>query len=178
MRLAAYLIGAVAALSVVTPALVTPAAGAIRISGDPGGQIGTYVAKYMQIRQSGENVIIDGPCISACTIILGLVPANRVCVTPRAVFGFHAAWRHDGSGNIVTSNGGTRLLWDIYPARVRTLLTRKGGLSRKMVMVRGRELASLYSPCRSDFEVAKRGNPRAPSVVNVPPSTDSAREYR
>lgn len=173
MRLVAFLAGAVAALSI-----ASPASSAMRISGDPGGQIGAYVARYMQVRESGQSVIIDGPCISACTIILGLVPASRVCVTPRAMLGFHAAWRHDNDGNVVTSVGGTRLLWDIYPQHVRALLTRKGGLTRKMLVVRGRELASLYAPCRSKLEVAGE-RARTPSTVNIRRTTDSvARQER
>ena len=39
---------------------------------------------------SGEKVIIDGPCLSACTLVLSTVPSNRICVTKRAVLGFHA----------------------------------------------------------------------------------------
>ena len=64
---------------------------AIRIADDRGGQIGTYVAKYQGLRTSGETVIIDGLCASACTIVLGAVPHDRICVTSHANLGFHAA---------------------------------------------------------------------------------------
>jgi hypothetical protein len=37
-------------------------------------------------------VAIDGTCASACTLLLGVIPHNRICVTPRAVLAFHAAW--------------------------------------------------------------------------------------
>jgi hypothetical protein len=37
-------------------------------------------------------VIIDGFCASACTIVLGTVPHDKICVTFRAKLGFHAAW--------------------------------------------------------------------------------------
>ncbi len=55
---------------------------AIRIAQDAGGRIETYVGKYQGVRSSGERVIIDGSCVSACTIVLGTVPHDRICVTP------------------------------------------------------------------------------------------------
>ncbi|MDU6747840.1 MAG: hypothetical protein E6447_08990, partial [Bradyrhizobium sp.] len=46
----------------------------VRIADDRGGRIGTYVDKYQGLRSSGEYVIIDGLCASACTIVLGAIP--------------------------------------------------------------------------------------------------------
>ena len=56
----------------------------VRIADDRGGRIGTYVDKYQGLRSSGETVIIDGLCASACTIVLGAVPHDRICVTSAA----------------------------------------------------------------------------------------------
>ena len=39
-------------------------------------RIGTYVDKYQGLRTSGETVIIDGLCASACTIVLGAFPTT------------------------------------------------------------------------------------------------------
>jgi hypothetical protein len=39
------------------------------------------------------SIIIDGACLSACTLAIGLLPRGQVCATPKAVLGFHAAWR-------------------------------------------------------------------------------------
>ena len=50
----------------------------VRIADDRGGLIGTYVDKYQSLRTSGETVIIDGLCASACTIVLGAVPHDRI----------------------------------------------------------------------------------------------------
>ena len=47
-----------------------------------------YLRTFAQIRQSGERVIIDGPCLSACTLVLSTIPKKRICVTSRAVLGF------------------------------------------------------------------------------------------
>ena len=55
-----------------------------RIRMDYGGFLDQYKLKYAAIRDSGKRVIIDGVCNSACTLVLGIVPLNRICVTPRA----------------------------------------------------------------------------------------------
>ena len=66
--------------------LVTPSARAdFRILSSPGGLVSDYLAAFARVRQSGERVVIDGPCLSACTLVLSTIPRNRICVTPRAV---------------------------------------------------------------------------------------------
>ena len=83
------------------------------ISEDRGGQIGHYLQAFATLRSSGERVVIDGNCLSACTLVLGLVPRERICATRRARLGFHAAWMPDASGRPVTSPMGTQALWNI-----------------------------------------------------------------
>jgi hypothetical protein len=68
-----------------------PATATVRIADDTGGQIGPYLAKYRALRASGERVEIDGTCASACTMLLGIIPRNRICITPRASLLFHRA---------------------------------------------------------------------------------------
>ena len=72
--------------------LATPAFADYRITRDVGGRIDLYKIRYAKLRDSGERVIIDGICNSACTLVLGIVPHNRICVTPRAQLGFHQAY--------------------------------------------------------------------------------------
>ena len=91
----------------------------MRISDDVGGRIGAYVDQYSDVRNSGERVVIDGACLSACTLVLGIVPRNRICVTRRAMLGFHAAWMPGANGKPVPSAVGTQALWDLYPQNVR-----------------------------------------------------------
>jgi hypothetical protein len=141
MRIAALILGAALAAS-----LAAPVSAAVRIKADPGGQIGPYLEALEDLRKSGENVIIDGPCLSACTMVLGVIPRERICVTTRARLGFHAAW-HPGENGPVTSRAATKLLMDIYPEHVRTWINRKGGLSRRMITLTGRELAAMYPTC-------------------------------
>jgi hypothetical protein len=142
MRFGALLLGAALAASV-----VTSASSAVRIRGDAGGQIGPYLEKMAALRGSGERVIIDGPCLSACTMVLGAIPRNRICVTPRARLGFHAAWRPGDNGRPVASPQATQLLMDMYPEHVRSWIARRGGLSPRMMFLSGRELAAMYQTC-------------------------------
>src|SRR5438445_8956529 len=123
MRLVALVFGAaLAALSMST----SSASATVRIVSDAGGQIGPYLENLVALRSSGERVIIDGPCLSACTMVLGVIPRERICVTQRARLGFHAAWTPDGNGRPVTSAVATKLLMDIYPQDVRGWLAKQG----------------------------------------------------
>jgi hypothetical protein len=150
-------------IAALTSALtISPASATIRIAGDAGGQIGAYLQRHDAMRQSGERVVIDGPCFSACTMVLGAIPRNRICVTARALLGFHAAYDLDQSGNQVTSRGGTALLMDQYPRQVRNWIARRGGLSRQMMFLSGRGLASMYASCDSS---AGENQPDASPVV-------------
>lgn len=136
-----------ALLAVVSFAFSADANAAMRISNDKGGQIGPYLDAFASLRDSGQRVIIDGPCLSACTLVLGVVPRDRICVTRRAQLGFHAAWNPGSDGRPVRSQAGTQALWSLYPGHVRTWLKKRGGLKTKMVYLSGSELASMYRPC-------------------------------
>src|SRR5215467_4917156 len=142
MRIRGLIFGAVIAALGVTSASAT-----MRISEDRGGQIGQYLQAFTSLRSSGESVVVDGNCLSACTLVLGLVPHDRVCATQRARFGFHAAWMPDRDGRPVTSPLGTQALWNIYPASVRRWINRHGGLSRKMIYLQGSQLNGIVATC-------------------------------
>ena len=58
---------------------------------DPGGVVGTYEMWWKRIAESGDKVVIDGECVSACTYVMNLVPNDRVCMTERGSFGIHQA---------------------------------------------------------------------------------------
>jgi hypothetical protein len=126
---------------------MSPAAAELRIQGSAGGVIGDYLRLFVLAKQLGHNVVIDGPCLSACTLVLSVMPRNRICVTPRAVLGFHAAWTPSEEGQALTHPGATRLMLATYPQAVREWIKRRGGLSRQTILLRGRELAAMYRSC-------------------------------
>ena len=122
----------------------------VRIANDRGGQIGRYVDRYHQLRASGQTIVIDGLCASSCTIVLGAIPREKICVTRNANLGFHAAWDFGGDGRAITNPGATRMLYSMYPSRVQHWITNRGGLSPRMIFLRGRQLEAMYRPCYLD----------------------------
>jgi hypothetical protein len=120
----------------------------MRIRMDAGGRIDIYLNRYAAVRKSGQRVIVDGPCLSACTVLLGTIPKDHICVTRRASFGFHAAWVPAGRGRQAPSALGDRMLWANYPEPVREWIKRHGGLTKHIIYLRGRELTALYPTCR------------------------------
>ncbi|RTL52598.1 MAG: hypothetical protein EKK40_07540 [Bradyrhizobiaceae bacterium] len=124
----------------------------VRISDDRGGRIGTYVDKYQGLKTSGETVIIDGLCASACTIVLGAVPHDKICVTSRASLGFHAAWDPGAGGRPVTNAEATHMLYDMYPTNIRRWIRQRGGLTPHMIFLRGPQLMAMYKPCYLDAQ--------------------------
>jgi hypothetical protein len=125
------------------------AAADVRIVGDPGGEVSSYIEKFQQMRASGERVVIDGPCLSACTLLTGIVPRDHVCVTSRAVLGFHAAsYYDDASRSLVPTREGSRLVMRFYPPEIRSWIDRHGGLRPQLIALRGRELAGFYRTCQ------------------------------
>jgi hypothetical protein len=121
----------------------------VRIVSDPGGEVASYVQKFRQIRDSGQRVVIDGPCLSACTLLTGIVPRDRVCITRRAALGFHAAsYYDDASRTLVPTRHGSELVMRLYPPEIRSWINRHGGLRPQLIMLRGRELSDLYPTCQ------------------------------
>jgi hypothetical protein len=136
-------------LAAILGALALPAAQAeVRILASPGGQVGPFLDLFEQVRESGERVVIDGPCLSACTLVLSMVPNNRICVTRRAVLGFHAARSVDRRGRMYAEPEASELVLEAYPAPVRGWIRNRGGLSSRLLLLRGRELAAIYPSCR------------------------------
>lgn len=126
----------------------------VRIADDRGGRIGTYVDRYQGLRSSGEMVMIDGLCASACTIVLGAVPHDKICVTSRANLGFHAAWDMGSNGRAITNPEATHMLYTMYPAEIRRWIAKRGGLTRQMIFLRGKQLMSMYRPCYMDAQAS------------------------
>ena len=120
----------------------------VRILASPGGQIGPYLRLFSAMQESGERVVIDGPCLSACTLVLMTLPRQRICVTPRAILGFHAATSRDFYGRRVYEPEASDVVLAAYPGPVRQWIIRHGGLSSRLLLLRGRELATMYPRCR------------------------------
>ena len=138
----------VAGLALAATTILMPARAEIRILASPGGQVGPFLDLFDKVRATGERVVIDGPCMSACTLVLSIVPNERICVTRRAVLGFHAARSIDRRGRTYAEPEASELVLQTYPAPVRDWISRHGGLTSHLLLLRGRELKAIYRSCR------------------------------
>jgi hypothetical protein len=145
-----FLIGALALAPITSHAQDVTGSARLEVSGDvwitydPGGEIAQHVSSFAALERSGARVVIDGLCESACTLILGIIPSNRLCVTPRARFGFHAAWRlDDDRGQIINSSDSTKFLIDTYSEPLRNWIEKNGGLTSRMIYLTGNGLFAI-----------------------------------
>jgi hypothetical protein len=141
----------------------------VRIADDRGGRIGTYVDRYQGLRTSGEYVIIDGLCASACTIVLGAIPHEKICVTSHANLGFHAAWDFGANGRAITNPEATQMLYSMYPSPIRRWISQRGGLTPRMIFLHGRELQAMFRPCYLDAQAS------SPSQASPPAASPAVR---
>ncbi|OCK54470.1 hypothetical protein [Bradyrhizobium sp. LMTR 3] len=119
----------------------------VRIANDQGGLIQSYLDTYDELDSSGQMVMIDGLCASACTIVLAAIPRDRLCVTSNANLAFHAAWEFGVHGRAITNREATRMLFAMYPAQVRRWIARRGGLTPRTIFLRGKPLQAMYRSC-------------------------------
>jgi hypothetical protein len=169
MRISAAVLGAV-----LVAASALPSSATVRIANDPGGEIGPYLDRLETLRKSGQNVVIDGSCLSACTMVLGVIPRDHLCVTSRARLGFHAAWRPDEAGRHVVSPDGTDLLMTTYPQEIRDWIARRGGLSPRLIYLAGSELASMYPACGHAHNEVAAGTSSPEHLLSKPVTSSFA----
>ena len=112
----------------------------LRITNDGGGYVHLYAAQVDDVIHSGERVVIDGRCDSACTMYLA---APRTCVTKRARLGFHSA----GPGLPEHIEWANQVLLDHYPPSVRTWIEQHGGLTKRVIYLKGKELQGRVRRC-------------------------------
>jgi hypothetical protein len=93
---------------------------------DPGGNVSEHYFTYSQVNKDYDRVVIDGQCKSACTMVLGVVPLNKICITPGGYFMFHAAHHGDRTLNPAT----TQQMMAAYAPAVRGWVIRHHALEQ------------------------------------------------
>lgn len=119
--------GILKSLAVVTSVvLFTAAANAnpIVIHDHPGGLVGEEIMWWEVIRASGNLVVVDGECTSACNMLWGQIPPERVCITHDSVFGFHAATDTPGGPPDLPST--QRVIENYFPEWLQKLIVKHG----------------------------------------------------
>ncbi|UCI24260.1 hypothetical protein [Mesorhizobium sp. B2-8-5] len=128
-----------AGLIVLTGSLAASIATAetINVSDAHGGSVAAYSQRWKGLAARGVDVRIVGKCQSACTVLLGYVPRNRICVTPAASFGFHLAHRPDM----------TALLWKAYASDIRGWIKAHGGLETQLKWMSAPDTYRYFHKC-------------------------------
>ena len=80
-------------------------------------------------------------------MVIGMVPRDRICATPNAILGFHAAFRKTWYGGMVDSTDATKFMMNAYPLAIRKWINQHGGLTAQMIFLMGRELAMFVPTC-------------------------------
>jgi hypothetical protein len=117
-----------------------PSAGSaetIDVSDNHGGSVAEYAARWAGLAARGVDVRIEGPCQSACTVLLGHIPRSKICVTPQASFGFHLAHLQSA----------TATLWNAYAADIRGWIKQHGGLTHDFIWMRAPDIYRFFHKC-------------------------------
>ena len=131
------------------------------VTENPGGNLKTFQWAAQEIVRQQRWVVIDGRCMSACTILADEA-RNRVCITKRATFEFHA-----GSVNFL----GFRLEnveFDLpYSQPIARWVKSRGGLpsakSGKFLVMRYGEARRFWQTCVRTGALLP-DHPRGPAV--------------
>jgi hypothetical protein len=145
-----------------TAALAPAGAATLKIKEDRGGVINDYVRMYSDMRDAGTKIVLAGPCVSACTLFLGILPPERYCVTDDASMGFHSAsvtTYYLGTNKKPTTRHApeySELMWSLYPGKVREKLKSVGWDGNKpnvphpnVVFIGGDELKAMIRECNA-----------------------------
>jgi hypothetical protein len=139
-------IGKVIVAATLTFAALPVRAETIEISDDRGGRLAEYAMRWATHRW--EGVRIAGPCHSECTMLLGQIPCDHICVTPEASFGFRLA----------DMPATTAALWKSYPTDIKLWISEHGRLTQDVFWMRAPDVYRFFSKCvdaHSSFSVVK-----------------------
>ena len=109
----------------------------VQIIDDRGGLVIAYQMQWAMLAPQRVNVQIAGPCVSACTILLGYIPRERICVSSRASLGFHLA-----TPDFVTED-----LLRAYPLDIRLWIAQHGGLTHQIIWLQAPDIYGYFRKC-------------------------------
>src|SRR5262245_52712007 len=108
------------------------------ITNEKGGNLIEHQTRWKQLAESGVDVEVRGPCWSACTLIVGHVPKERVCFGKNGLLAFHSArYFVEGTGLDRNQQGyagtwhlqriDTQAVYWTYPKEIRAWMDEFGG---------------------------------------------------
>ena len=94
-----------------------------------GGMINEHIERWRKVDESGDDVEIRGKCPSACTLIMGFVPSDRICFGEDASLQFHMpGWANDV--NQAPGIDAAKWMLNQYPQDIRAWIIAKGGVEK------------------------------------------------
>ena len=122
----------------------TPGA-TIVIRSDMGGSVRARFNEIQEINRLKQRVEIrNGGCMSSCTMFLGV---QNVCVTPRAVLGFHGPYRFGSKLTSAEFEEWSRVIAAHYPQAIRDWYLQKARYNTYTPLkITGTELIRLGVP--------------------------------
>jgi hypothetical protein len=93
-----------------------------------GGNVARFAIRAAQLQKKGTIVKFAGRCDSACTLYLGL-PKSQTCIARGASFRFHAPVTRSGKASMAAH----RFMYASYPGWVRSWISSKGGMTRRLI---------------------------------------------
>jgi hypothetical protein len=109
----------------------------VQIIDDRGGLIIAYRMQWAMLAPQSVNVQIKGPCVSACTILLGYIPRERICVNSGASLGF----------DLATPAFVTEDLLRVYPLDIRLWIEQHGGLTHQIIWLQAPDIYGYFQRC-------------------------------
>lgn len=124
---------------------MNPWVAAMVIHDDPGGRIPDYARDVA----AAHNVVINGPCASACTLFLA---HPKVCATKKAKLYFHRPFRTNPDGSKRFSPAYDEEYLSQLPVKVRVYVEKRG-LSEDGWWVYSAQAIAWVGECRPGWEV-------------------------
>lgn len=109
----------------------------VNVSDDHGGLLAAYQMQWATLAARRVDVRVVGPCVSACTVLVGYIPRDHICVAPGAYFGFHWA----------TTYFTTQELWNVYPSDIRQWISQHGGLTNQLIWLQAPAIYRYFRKC-------------------------------
>ena len=109
-----------------------------------GGMLDDFVAFWKWIAASGDNVVIDAPCASGCTLFLGYVPPDKVCITGKGSLGIHKAANDSGPLDEFSK----ALYRSSYPEWVLKWIQSKGGMTKDVIFMWPEDMKGHIELCQ------------------------------
>jgi hypothetical protein len=98
------------------------------------------MARADDIRKSGAEVRIDGPCFSACTVLPPYDEPDRICVSRYGALGFHVTK--------ASEPGMSKILMGVYPKQIKAWIASRGGLGEWHLWMSAPMLAGIFRVCK------------------------------